>query len=93
MFYLTILALLLGLIFYLYTQTKSHYLIVLLYLEVMMLISLMLVNIVSLMVSGSVMAFLLVMTLAVGEAAFGLGMLLSLIKLNGNDFIKSSHLI
>nr|YP_010143394.1 NADH dehydrogenase subunit 4L [Euphaedusa planostriata]QQL04601.1 NADH dehydrogenase subunit 4L [Euphaedusa planostriata] len=93
MFYLTILALLLGFMLYLYNQTKSHYLIVLLYLEVMMLISLMLVNIVSLMVNGSVMAFLLVMTLAVGEAAFGLGMLLSLIKLNGNDFIKSSHLI
>nr|BBA10403.1 NADH dehydrogenase subunit 4L [Euphaedusa spinula]BBA10490.1 NADH dehydrogenase subunit 4L [Euphaedusa spinula] len=89
MYYLNILTLLLVLMFYLYLNTMTHFLSALLYLEVMMFLSLMMVIIICLLVTGSIDSFLLILTLAVCEAALGLAILLSFLKVNGNDYIHT----
>nr|BBA10679.1 NADH dehydrogenase subunit 4L [Zaptyx exulans] len=74
--------------FYLYS-TYSHYLSALLILESMVLILLIFVVTFSFSLLEGLMIYLFVLTLSVCEAALGLTLLISLVKLSGNDLITT----
>nr|BBA10481.1 NADH dehydrogenase subunit 4L [Oospira sp. RM-2016] len=90
MFFMYLLTCLLLFMFPVFLSTRSFFLVGILNLEAMMLLSLMLVALSTLMVGSQVNSYLLVLTLAVSEAALGLSLLLSFVKLYGNDYIQNS---
>nr|BBA10520.1 NADH dehydrogenase subunit 4L [Oospira (Acrophaedusa) sp. RM-2016] len=73
----------------LYFSMKNHYLPVIIILEVISLFALMISITMCFLVMESPNCFFLILTLLVCEAAMGLSILLSVMKINGNDKISS----
>nr|BBA10103.1 NADH dehydrogenase subunit 4L [Stereophaedusa tabukii] len=89
MYFINFLFLLMVLLFFIFFNTKMHFLRAFLILEALMLNAL----VITIFVFSSFMfnpfMFLLLLTFAVCEAGMGLSLLLTYIKLNGSDLIKS----
>nr|BBA10439.1 NADH dehydrogenase subunit 4L [Solitariphaedusa miyoshii]BBA10505.1 NADH dehydrogenase subunit 4L [Solitariphaedusa miyoshii]BBA10751.1 NADH dehydrogenase subunit 4L [Solitariphaedusa miyoshii] len=88
-----ILSVLMVFLFFIFFYTKLHYLSALLILEACMLIALLLCMCVVFNSFGTSSLFLTIMTLGVCEAALGLTVLLSYIKVKGNDYIQNKMMI
>nr|BBA10064.1 NADH dehydrogenase subunit 4L [Megalophaedusa decussata] len=73
-------------------STKQQFLTALLIFETLVLISFVLSLMLIMSGMGKLYIFLLLLTLGVCEAAMGLGLLLSYIKMNGSDLINFSSL-
>nr|BBA10517.1 NADH dehydrogenase subunit 4L [Oospira aenigmatica] len=82
--YLSVLLMVMTVLFF---STKNHYLTSILILEVITLLSLVISVSMCYMVKEGFNSFFLILTLLVCEAAFGLSILLSVVKTEGNDYI------
>nr|BBA10247.1 NADH dehydrogenase subunit 4L [Hemiphaedusa minuta] len=83
------LAVLMVLLFIRFFNMQKHFLSALLLLESMVVIMLMSVLALMLLLNDTKVAWFLLVTFAVAEAALGLSMLISYIKINKNDYIKT----
>nr|BBA10076.1 NADH dehydrogenase subunit 4L [Phaedusa kelantanensis] len=72
-------------------KVQYHYLSALLIIEAIMLTAIIFMVFLSHLMHGSLNMYLLILTFSVGEAAMGLALLMSTIKLSGQDFISSNH--
>nr|BBA10058.1 NADH dehydrogenase subunit 4L [Reinia holotrema] len=72
--------------------TSKHYLSALIVLEVQMVIVLLLTMYQSVLLSGTLAGFLIMMTFIVCEAAMGAALLLSLIKSSGSDLMSTTSI-
>nr|BBA10232.1 NADH dehydrogenase subunit 4L [Euphaedusa digonoptyx] len=73
--------------------TKKHFLQSLLVLEGMVLMLLISTLVVMFLLNEGLTFYLLVLTLSVCEASLGLTLLVSMMKINGNDYISNSSLL
>nr|BBA10655.1 NADH dehydrogenase subunit 4L [Megalophaedusa kubinaga] len=88
MFMLTLMLFLLLFLTMLFYSTHRRLMVALLYLESMVLISLMLAIFILWQTEGTLIIFILLLGLAVCEASLALSLLMSSIKITGSDIIK-----
>nr|BBA10382.1 NADH dehydrogenase subunit 4L [Zaptyx pattalus] len=74
-----------------FMSTKKHLLAALLSLEAMVLILLIFSLSISFMILEGLNLYLFILTLSVSEAALGLALLMSYVKLKGSDLISSTN--
>nr|YP_009378963.1 NADH dehydrogenase subunit 4L [Nembrotha kubaryana]ARI43837.1 NADH dehydrogenase subunit 4L [Nembrotha kubaryana] len=78
-----------GVSFFSYAKLNMHILMVLISLEALMLSLLMFLISFSFMYSSGFHLFLILLTFAACEAALGLALLVSLLRVRGNDYVLS----
>nr|BBA10313.1 NADH dehydrogenase subunit 4L [Oospira bensoni] len=93
MYFSFILSLLLVVLSSLFFSKQRKWLSVLLILESMMLLSLMIILLMNLMTNYKADIFLIILTLAVSEAALGLTLLINYIKISGSDTVGAMNMM